>query len=462
MESNCSMRKNPLVKQTSERLYNNRHVTGDIILKIDNVEIPAHKCILAAISPKYQRQFFGNSDDENYDFSEFKEPTVSAAAFNEYLKFFYFDEVKLTHENIADVFILCKECQVDEFYNECISFIRETLSIENVCQMYELAKRHDYDELLVSCTRLITSNLDVIFKTVGFLRSNRTTISHILRLIGVNCPAKCVFDACIAWARKCCEQSDQDPNSNENLRAMLGDLLYAIRFDTMAFEEFIHYYRPFKSLFTEDERDEILQLIGKVTDFQPKWFKCDQHSPSSVGAKHRLEDTTQRNTQRRKRIKTNEFIDCVRICFKMPSQTSYEGVYKSSFTCSDYLELNTIFCGTLYDDQSAGGEGGQSPRNNSVRLKITILEKLPWNQSKKATKFEEVQTVKFQRDLQTGIKLSQPIRVSPLCINEISIEFFERIHLQSYELKNQIDFGQGITVRFHDSIGPITWLRFST
>lgn len=123
----------------------------------------------------------------------------------------------------------------------------------------------------INCESLIKSNLIEVFRTNGFLNSSQTMVSYIVQPAATNCRAKFVFDACISWAKNYCEQMDQDPNSYEHLRAALGDLLYDIRFDTMAFEEFITYYQTFKTLFTE-----ILQLIGKVTDFHPKLFKCSK------------------------------------------------------------------------------------------------------------------------------------------------------------------------------------------
>lgn len=227
---------------------------------------------------------------------------LSASAFEEYLQFFYLIRIRLTHENIADVLFLAKESLVEEFHDECTKFISETLSIENVCQTYELAKLHDYDDLSLSCERLIKSNLIEVFATNGFLNSNRTTVSQIVQLAGTKCQAKCVFDACILWAKNYCAQSEQDANNNVRLRAAFGDSLYVIRFDTMTFEEFMKYYGPFKGLFTEDERDEILQLTGKVTDFQPQWFKCV--------AKHPESPLTVENTDCIKREKT--YIKCDR------------------------------------------------------------------------------------------------------------------------------------------------------
>lgn len=454
MQTSCSTRENPLVKETSERLYKNRNTTGDIKFKIGDIEIPAHKCILAAFSPKYQRQFYGDFDDRNCNCIELKEPNVSAAAFNEYLQFFYLNQVQLTHENIADVLFLAKESLVEEFYIECSKFISETLSIENVCQSYELAQLHDYGDLLLSCERLIKSNLIEVFKSNGFLSSNRAIISDIVRLAGINCRAKCVFDACISWAKNFCTENDMDPNSNAHLREALGDLLYEIRFDTMAFEEFIKYYRPFKSLFTEDEREEILQLIGKISDFHPQWFKRIQseHSASPTN-----DDDTECSKSKKMKMDT-----CSRIFVKVSSQTPYHQnlTYKTSFSTSNDCELDAILCGTLYDDNPFVGIQSLFDGSQNQSIHVKIIEKDPLEEcSFGHTIFDEEKVLTFYNDQEACVKLPQPIHISPISIYDISIKFSDRIYIQTYEFKNDIDIGHGI-VRFYDNIGPVTGLNF--
>lgn len=451
-----STRDNPLIKETSDRLYKNRNTTGDIKFKIGDVEIPAHKCILAAFSPKYQRQFYGDFDDRNCNCIELKEPNVTASAFNEYLQFFYLNEVRLTHENIADVLFLAKESLVEEFYNECSKFISETLSIENVCQSYELAQLHDYDDLMSTCKRLIKTNLMEVFGSNGFLSSNRAIVLDIVQMAGKKCQAKSVFDACISWAKHFCTENDMDPNRNEDLRMALGDLLYEIRFDTMAFEEFIKYYRPYKGLFTEDEREEILQLIGKIPDFQPQWFKCTL----SVRSESPTDDDGEECSTNMK-MKMYNSIKCNRIYLKALSQTPYHGTYKTSFSTTIECELDAIFCGMLFDEN--GSDAIQSlfddSQNQSVYVKIIEKDPLEDSRSFGHTIFNEEKALTFDNDQEACIKLPQPISISPLSTYEISMNFSDRIYFQTYAFQNDINIGHGI-VRFYDNVGPVTGLGF--
>lgn len=65
--------------------------------------------ILAALSPKYKVQFYGSNPDKG----EICIGNVSAAAFKEFLQFFYEKSVHLTVENIELMLVLAKQSLVD-------------------------------------------------------------------------------------------------------------------------------------------------------------------------------------------------------------------------------------------------------------------------------------------------------------------------------------------------------------
>lgn len=72
-------------KRTLEQLYLDRNETGDVTFLVDTQRIRAHRWVLAAASPKFKAQFYGLRRDAN----EITMSNVSAAAFNEFLQFFF-------------------------------------------------------------------------------------------------------------------------------------------------------------------------------------------------------------------------------------------------------------------------------------------------------------------------------------------------------------------------------------
>lgn len=431
-------RKNPMVKQTSSRLYANRDKTGDIKFKIDGEEIPAHKCILAAFSPEYyERQFYGFYDDKNSELIELKD--VSAAAFKEFLQFFYLDEVCLTHKNIEDVIKLADKTLVKEFYDECFVFLAETLSIENVCQTYYLAELHQCRHLVDRCKNKIKANSKAVFATDGFKTINREVLLKILQLDSLSCRETDVFEAFISWAKQyCVDYADdgKDPNKNEDLREALGDLLYEIRFGAMTIKEFMGYFKAYKTLFTDEEREEIFSLIGEVEDFKPKLFTAQSRGV--------VQPWSEKST-----------IECNRIYAENSSPMSYFGLCKTIFSCNREVLLGSFYCGALFRIPGC-------PDVEHLTTNTTIIEKrTPEDESSCKVLFTGTKKLTFQTHKQACVELQHPILIKPDFFYEIQIEFVKGICLRKYELRNEVVLDDQITVQFQNTTSPITCLKLS-
>lgn len=78
----------------------------DIKFIVDAKEIPVHCCVLAALSPNYEAQFYGVMAE--------KDIITVKDVFKEFLQFFYMNEVPLTLDNIEDVLNLATQSLVDE------------------------------------------------------------------------------------------------------------------------------------------------------------------------------------------------------------------------------------------------------------------------------------------------------------------------------------------------------------
>lgn len=100
-----------------EQLYSDRDQIGDAVFIVESQEIRAHRSILAALSPKYKAQFYGSNPDQG----EIQIPDVSAAAFQEFLQFFYKESVNLTMGNIASVLDLAQQSLVEGSIEICVN-----------------------------------------------------------------------------------------------------------------------------------------------------------------------------------------------------------------------------------------------------------------------------------------------------------------------------------------------------
>ncbi|KAG4078569.1 hypothetical protein HA402_002683 [Bradysia odoriphaga] len=254
-----------------DQLYLDKETTGDVTFIVESKKIRAHKCVLAAISPKYHAQFYGLQRDEG----EIIVQDVTTVEFEEFLRFFYLDEINLTADNVEGVLNLVKQSLVDEFVNECGKYLGQSLLDEDSNSqwlVYRLANSYHLQEVIDVCLLFISTASSEFFTTDEFLDNcSRDMLLQIVKLDSLNCKETEVFDICISWAKCVCNRKNIE-DKTENLRAELGDIIYEVRFRSMTFEEFANLHRSCEGFFTPEEVMEIMYMVGNVTDFVPKHF----------------------------------------------------------------------------------------------------------------------------------------------------------------------------------------------
>lgn len=256
------------IKQMVEQLYLDREKIGDITFIVESERIRAHRNVLAALSPKYKAQFYGPNPDQG----EILIPTISAAAFKEFLQFFYKDRVNLTMDNIETVLDLAQQSLNDEFVDICIDFLKNVITTNSVCSVYRLAILYDIGPLRRDCEKLIATKTLDVFASYDFQQCNPDVLMYILKLNTLKCTEMEVFDICIAWAQADCFQKDLNDPNPKHLRESLGDCVYQIRFSSIDAEKFAVIHKSLEGFFTTDELVELLYITTKLKDFKSKIF----------------------------------------------------------------------------------------------------------------------------------------------------------------------------------------------
>lgn len=251
------VRVNPLMKSTMVKMYQERHETGDIKFIVGSEQIPAHRSVLAALSPKYKAQFYGAMAEVNTVNVE----DVSAAALEEFLQFFYTDEVKLTIDNIEDVLNLAQQSLVDHLVEECMQFLMNMVGLDKLIWCYRLALRYEINSLEEFCTKQISENTTAVFLSSDFLRCERAMLDRILDFESMDCDETVVFVSAIKWARNKCDETRIDGFNQANVRAALGNVLFKVRFCSMAAEQFARIGKLYPGILTAQESVEAYEAI---------------------------------------------------------------------------------------------------------------------------------------------------------------------------------------------------------
>lgn len=278
-----NVRRNPCVKQSKSKLYADRVGTGDVTFIVESSEyyqtseIRAHRCVLAALSPKYKTQFYGVMASHQ----KIVMPNITDAAFLEFLQFFYLDEVTLTMKNIETVLNLAQQSLVEDLVTECTHFLLDMVALDKLTWCYRLALLYQIKDLRDFCEAEISSNIKRVFETDDFLTCDLNIVNEILKLDSLNCTEMEVFEACIAWARLQSKRILGNEPKGAGLRDALGDAVYEIRFCTMTIEEFASIHKTYAGFFKSTESDEIIHGIGKVEDFKNCIFNNKPREPNS-------------------------------------------------------------------------------------------------------------------------------------------------------------------------------------
>lgn len=398
------------LKQTIEQLYLDIKETGDVTFIVESQKIRAHKCVMAATSPKYKVQFYGLQPDNG----DIIVKGVTASAFKEFLQFFYLEKANLTTDNIEDVLSLAKQSLVEHFVEDCIAFL--STKVKDACLVYRLALLHDIKDLIEQCIQYISENTMEVFKSDGFLvNCNRDMLVEILKLDSLNCKETVTFDACILWAKANCISKNVIAKNMENLRAELGDAIYEIRFRSLTIGEFVHLHSLYENFITAREMQEITYMIGNLKNFQSSKFN---------------------STPRNEEIQLN------RIVHEETRENLFVSIAPVSFSCNKRLRLK-------------GFATGFQLHSNEYTLQITITD-----ENKCRTEHAIRQQLKYaiRHQKETIVTFEKPIVIKPNSHVHIALTLPKIATFTEYKLAKVVEvdncrFEFNVNAREHSKPG---------
>lgn len=147
---------------------------SDVVLKVEGVEIRAHRCVLAARSPVFLAMMTHETKEKISGVVEI--PDVEKSIFSDFLNYLYTGSVeKLTVENVVKLYTTADKYQVDDLKEICMDHMMMNVSIDNFCDVLTLSLRHDEKDLKEVCIQFFSKkSLDIILtaKWQTFLSEN--------------------------------------------------------------------------------------------------------------------------------------------------------------------------------------------------------------------------------------------------------------------------------------------------
>lgn len=376
---------NQVLSKIGKKLYLNSE-KADVYFLFESTErVPAHKILLSSASEVFEAMFYGLLKEEN----DIKIVDVSAEAFKDFLKFFYFNKVELNIENVAEVMYLGKKYDVEDCLELSTNLLTNNVTADNVVSALSLALSYSQTQLQISCEREVRSNPQGILQSPNFSSCDRQVLEHIINMDPIVCSATEIFEVCMSWVRF---TSKQEKLTKDVIQTYLGDLFHQIPFGSMSMDEFVKILPSYGTLFTGYEYNEILQVISRL-EAEPKIFKrC-----------RRLPIWDEKNV-----------IECNRLIkFAIPTYCNIQSEEVTTFSTNRELLLGHFFCARI--------RGNSEKLNKIVKVRAIIRA----NTNKIETQFDFDCLVfddKWPND-DKMIRLPEPLIIKPGVLYEIKLLF---------------------------------------
>lgn len=230
--------------------------------------IPAISSLLMAASEVFHAMFTGDLPRPQEEYV----PDAEPAAFRIMLRYIHTDKLDVGLDYALPLLYLAKKYMLTNLSNEVVQTVSKLLTAQNVCQLLQSAGLAE--EIRDMCSNLIAKESSEVLNSDAFFSSSALVVADILRMDSLHIREHDAFAAIIEWSKR--ELSRQSkPISASNVRDVLGDVLYLIRFPLMSAFEF-GATGSIKQLLTVEERLSVLQWFA--TGVKPEKFSCVQRA----------------------------------------------------------------------------------------------------------------------------------------------------------------------------------------
>ncbi|GJQ73303.1 putative BTB And C-terminal Kelch [Trypoxylus dichotomus] len=171
----------------------------DVTLIADNVEIPAHKMVLAACSPYFYAMFM-SFEESKQDKITLKE--IDSAALTLLVEYVYTSEVQVTEENVQALLPAANLLQLTDVRDACCDFLQAQLHPSNCLGIRAFADLHGCLDLLNSAESYIELHFPEVVECEEFLTLSHQQVARLICSDRLTVPSEeKVFECVIAWVQ---------------------------------------------------------------------------------------------------------------------------------------------------------------------------------------------------------------------------------------------------------------------
>ena len=265
------------VLQRNEYMYNNELMSDVSFACGESSRIfHAHKYVLATSSAVFFAMFYGNLAQKE---SPIRLPDTDEESFEEFLRFLYTDDCKITAENVVGIMYLAKKYLISSLTEKCCEILEASIKPDNVFVVLEQAVQFDEKELEAKCWGVVSDHTLECLNTEAFNNIGLHSLNALLKKETLAVTEVELFQAILKWAdSECVRQRLNVKDDKTARRRVLGDSVYEIRFLTMSLENVMKYVST-TGILTDTEIVSICQKLCGLDVAGLKWKENEMRQP---------------------------------------------------------------------------------------------------------------------------------------------------------------------------------------
>lgn len=184
-----------------------------------------------------------------------------------YFRFLYFEDNGIDESNVISVLYAGEKYAVSELVEVCKSFLESNITEDSVCYIMENARMFNIAELLTKCKNFIFCTEYVarrVFESCGFLEPRREILLSLVESDELPLDEYFIYQSLTRWAKYNCVQEGKSSLNTREIREMLGNIIFEVRFVNLSLEEFWKNIASDKIL-TDEEKIHVFKVIVEKT-----------------------------------------------------------------------------------------------------------------------------------------------------------------------------------------------------
>ncbi|XP_048245038.1 BTB/POZ domain-containing protein 6-like isoform X1 [Haliotis rufescens] len=238
--------------------------------------VRAHRYVLVSRSCVFHAMFCGPLAETG----EVTIPDIESDIFKEFLRYVYTDKTTINAATVAGLMYTSRKYFLDALFNLCVTFLEKSLSEDNACHILE--ECHGYGGLDVEqkALKILTQGGKKVIQSPVFVKLCSDCMNKFVRSDVLYLKEEDVFDAVLSWTKERCRTGGVS-DTPENIRRLLGEMRYEIRFTSIPLEYLVKVVGR-SGVLTDSERVRIMdRTIDTTVDISP--FKHSQRN--TIGLK---------------------------------------------------------------------------------------------------------------------------------------------------------------------------------